>query len=521
MNSSPTDLLRSARWGKTYEVFGVWLEGLDASLAPGISGRLGYSAQAIRLRVMQRVAEILLSPYIREGARLFEEGSTALPHETNLQKLGPLVLKPQLRPGMRLFIRSLTRFLWLWIQAFWGLLSNRKPSQNSATLLFGAPLAFIQGAKMPAFLTFCTQGPVAPLKNPERLIIQGLAKDQLRTQEEPQISKQPLITLAQRHSSSWIEKKQFLMNHLQALSAYGMAVLECPMVALLAEDFAHHALAHYVNQGQTLENVVITNSNYAEQSLWMTDLPGRTFQMHVMWYSTNFKLFAFKHESFSEIFPPFRYMRTDHHWVWTKGQGETLKVLQPNAQVHVVGPILWYIREAPWAMDPKDINLFKIGVFDVSPVTREWEKGFGLVYNYYQTAHMMAFIDELLAAVDGLAERRGMPVSVRIKHKRDAQPIHDPVYLKHIVQLEHDQRLEVAPSDSNLFQFVSECDLVVVIPYSSPAYVAAHCGVPAVYYDPTGTLRATHDPDPLVQFVTGLADLTHALEERKENRCAS
>jgi len=66
-------------------------------------------------------------------------------------------------------------------------------------------------------------------------------------------------------------------------------------------------------------------------------------------------------------------------------------------------------------------------------------------------------------------------------------------------------------TETNLYSLIAGAAVVVVIPYSSPAYVAAQLGVPAIYYDPSGEIVPSQEPHPGVQFVAGPEALLAAL----------
>ena len=50
---------------------------------------------------------------------------------------------------------------------------------------------------------------------------------------------------------------------------------------------------------------------------------------------------------------------------------------------------------------------------------------------------------------------------------------------------------------------ISGCDFIIVVPWSSPAYVAQSLGIPAIYYDPSGELLPTFDQLPGIEFASG------------------
>jgi polysaccharide biosynthesis PFTS motif protein len=78
------------------------------------------------------------------------------------------------------------------------------------------------------------------------------------------------------------------------------------------------------------------------------------------------------------------------------------------------------------------------------------------------------------------------------------------------------------PFETNMYALLANSDLVIVVPYSSPAYVASSRGAHAVYFDPTKTLMPAFQPAPLVTFASGRAELLRvaldAVSDRAESR---
>jgi polysaccharide biosynthesis PFTS motif protein len=124
----------------------------------------------------------------------------------------------------------------------------------------------------------------------------------------------------------------------------------------------------------------------------------------------------------------------------------------------------------------------------------------------------------VITVAQEMKNQLNLDVSVDIKQKRTPSSIHDPIYLSHISGLERASRMQIASPDVNLYSFVSEHDLIVVIPFSSPAYVAAHQGVPAVYYDPDNILIPTHDPHKLIQFARNRSELLQIVIEQASHK---
>jgi polysaccharide biosynthesis PFTS motif protein len=115
---------------------------------------------------------------------------------------------------------------------------------------------------------------------------------------------------------------------------------------------------------------------------------------------------------------------------------------------------------------------------------------------------------------DRVTARTGIDMRIVLKHKRPPTWQHDRQYFDHIDKLVASaRRFEVTPADSNVYGLIADSRLVIAPPYSSPAYVAAHVGVPAIFYDPTGQVLPTHAPHPLIRFADGQEALEAVITE--------
>jgi polysaccharide biosynthesis PFTS motif protein len=270
-----------------------------------------------------------------------------------------------------------------------------------------------------------------------------------------------------------------------------------PPLALVINDCAHSALVDAVDASGGLESVVITNALYASQPLWMRG-PGRRFRVHMVWYSQNTIPPVLKADGLRANFPNYRHLSVDEHWVWTPSYAQRLRDMGVQAQLHTVGPLLWYLPERN-----RIRRGLTIALFDVTPVTAEFAKRNGLEGNYYATENMVSFLREAVRGCEVVAQRLGLEVSVVLKHKRPHGTAHDARYVAVVHELSVRGRLKLVSPQTNLFSLIGGSAAVVVVPYSSPAYVASYMQIPAIFFDASGMLEPTHEPSLYVDFVSG------------------
>jgi polysaccharide biosynthesis PFTS motif protein len=386
---------------------------------------------------------------------------------------------------------------------------SRGGKKGAATLLFGVgseSLKFGEGDAR--FAQFCQSGPIAPLTEANRLIIQTSSDVRSTQPNRFEYVRFPLFALLHENAPSLIELLRFMLEHLEAAGAYVVAVVRLPLVSVVGRDFAYHAMVTYLNRKSLIEAVVITNSNYSAQPLWMSDLPGRRFLTHLVWYSQNTVPLVYADEPIKVNIPNFRHMRIDVSWVWTDAYAAYLRTMSIPGDIHVVGPILWYLP--PVSAVPKDAsNDIMFTLFDVTPVRDAVAESIGLFGSYYSAQNMTQFVEETLSVCRELESRTGRRVRLSLKHKRSYNDrTHDPRYRELISRLTASEGgIELIPFETNMYALLANSDLAIVVPYSSPAYVASRSGAHAVYFDPTKTLLPTFQPAPLVTFASGRAEL--------------
>jgi polysaccharide biosynthesis PFTS motif protein len=282
-------------------------------------------------------------------------------------------------------------------------------------------------------------------------------------------------------------------------------VARFPLMATLARDYAHLPLVRLLDRTGALEAVVITNTSYSVQPLWMRDRPGRRFRAHLVWYSQNVVPLVLLSDRLRSDLPHYRHMAVDESWVWTDEFAVYLGQLGLHARQRVVGPILWYlphaVREAHKRAD--DETQIQIAIFDITPIPDETALRIGLVHNYYRLETMTAFLTGIRGAASDLERATGRRVRLLLKHKRAYGPNHDRRYIDFVAQLAAEGAVELIDHQASLYSLTMRVDFSVVIPYSSPAYVASAVGRPAIYFDPANELLPTHLPARGVTFAGG------------------
>ena len=275
------------------------------------------------------------------------------------------------------------------------------------------------------------------------------------------------------------------------------------MVVLLARDLGFHPIVRLLSDKKVISNLLLTNSSYLDQEIWMIGLQDRSFQTHMIWYSTNTRSMDYKESKIKGEHPAYSVMKVDTSWVWCKDHGDWVVESTQCKDVRVCGPILYF--------DPKQAELsnrqnIDVLIFDVTPVVDSWmnDNFTNKVYYFFQNANVTKFVNDILS-IGRLDEYK-----FAIKHKRDHSWLHDKRYIDFIAEKEK-LGLELVSPLENVFELVSRAKVTVVTPFSSPAYVAAFLDRPVIYYDPVGVLVPPAWLPESIQFVNSPDELRKKL----------
>ncbi|MGH8616790.1 MAG: polysaccharide biosynthesis PFTS motif protein [Burkholderiales bacterium] len=499
--------LDPARGYRAFEEFLQPVERVTMSVAPALGG---YSHEVVGLRLMQRIVELAVYPYIQAAAASHARGAALPTPAAGSLKLGGLRFRDnRVTVTPATWMRGVVDFCIQWIRVIACIAgAGRDAIPVRATLLMGVGLADLTVDGSDArFIDFCRRGPLPPLRDATHLVVESTQR--LTSSQPARVSyaRQPLLALLRAHPPRGRDLLQFFGTHLAAAAAFFRHSFFCPLACLLARDLAFHAAAAALNQRGSLEAIVITNSYFQTQPLWMRALAARRFETHMVWYSQNTIPFVFRPDGTRSDLPHYRHMAVDAHWVWTEGYATYVRALDTGAKVHVVGPILWRLPEAA----APAASTLSIAIFDVTPMHEDIAQKIGLPRNYYATVNMIAFLEQATSACERIATQLGRRVEVVLKHKRTHSDIHDTRYIEFVDRLATAGRIRLVSPQANLYSLIAASTAIIVVPYSSPAYVASALGIPAIYLDATDSIEATHEPAPFVDFASGEVVLAEKL----------
>jgi hypothetical protein len=479
-----------------------------------------YSSEALRRRLLQCCADLLLKPHLEKGARRWDRGLEPFPDDPGVCRYRGFFIDAKtglIKPGFGRSLYALVHFFIRWCGAaafyFSALVrADADKDESPAALVLGAGIGDVAGDGGKSFLEFCDAGTVAPLKSAARIVAEFPGADLRRGRCV--FTPRPLWRLCANGKNNGLsEFFVFLADHTEGFIEFLRLVRHNRLCVLLADDFIFHAAGRALDRRRILESVVLTNSLYHRQLLWMTDGERRSFQTHLVWYSTNNVPLVHRTDKIKPCYPPFKYMRADLGWMWSEDQAASMRELGASFEIRAAGPILWTIVPERGARRKRRSSEATIGVFDVTPWTSEMMKREGFPYSYYNADTMIAFHKGIFAAAQEVWGGSGK-FDLLLKSKRGHHAGHDRRYIDFLRDWTSDCPLVKAVDPAaNIFELIGGCDVVIVSPYSSPAYVASLLGVPAVFFDPESLLRPEFEPAAGLKFAAGKAELTKILAE--------
>lgn len=219
----------------------------------------------------------------------------------------------------------------------------------------------------------------------------------------------------------------------------------------------------------------------------------------MFWYSNNSRQIISKSERQSQL-SDYSYLNNKHidiHFVWTSKWAKELAEIT-NSQVFAIGPILFKkidSRKVDFAVKKKEKI---ITVFDVTPKEKS------VPTSFYSTINMIDFIKSIISAVD----KSNHKFVIQLKNKRRFNKEDSRNYRKFLKTVNN--RITIISPNSDVEEVVIESDLVICVPYTSPALIAQKYRIPVVYYWPSNDYLLEKEMDG-IRIIIGKEDLAAEL----------
>ncbi len=448
-----------------------------------------YSAGILIARLTQRLVEVALSPYVSWISSAAKVSGDIFPRSGTVIDCGRCSVEigtGKLAIKIKHLLANHAEFFAHWAYCLWAVLAlkNTEKKNRPAVLVFGVgEESLFSGSNDERFIRYCRLGPIAPLRDGNRFIIQSTSNNTSSRPLEFVYFRNPLIRLLQETRLSVRDRFQLLANHLHLFFGYLAGVFRFPALSLIGKDFAYASIARSLNERNLIEAVIVTTSDYKNQPLWMRELSQQ--KTHMVSYSQNWKPIFYLADCVSSDVPDLRWGVVGTHWVWTHAFGDYLRHLGHKGEIKVVGPIVWYLPE----VEVPRKNGIEITIFDVPALTDEVMLSVGELTNYYHPDNLASFINDLACLKPGIEEIFQLPVRFRLKTKREyIASSYDRGYYELIEKLGALGVLSLEHFSTNMYSLISSSHLVIAYPFTSPVALADVLNVPSIYYDPTGDI---------------------------------
>lgn len=502
INSNHSNLAFDREIDKTKD----WLE-------TKVTDACGHPSEALLNCIMQRLTDTFLGPYAalcksvgRTGDQIPQVPGYILKSQGANLALG--TGKVSITPSQWLVnqYRFLLHWAFCYLSLFW---TARRPSKSApATLVFDiGEESLFQNGNDEQFVRYCRSGQIEPLRTGKRIVIQYSAKNTHSTDPSFTYNRSPLTYVIREAKLGMFERIRLELGHWHLLFSYIAATIQLPLLSLLSKDLAYTSTFSALQRRGLIETIILTTGSYVQQPLWVRRFP--LSKIHMVWYSQSAQLITYAADNISSYIPNYRWICAGVHWVWTNAFAQYIRAFTGNAEIKVVGPIVWY---TPQITSPPT-NEIRIAIFDVPPFSHEYSlSALGVFPNYYIPENLLKFVSGIASIKRDLELEFHSSVSLQLKVKREDKFWSNAAYNSYLKELEASGVLTLVPYSMNLYSLISGCHLVIAYPFSSPAYIAESLGVPSIYYDPMGTI-ARHDfgdSQSLINFANCPDDLLKA-----------
>lgn len=198
----------------------------------------------------------------------------------------------------------------------------------------------------------------------------------------------------------------------------------------------------------------------------------------MLWYSSNSRIINHRKAKISLSWRV-QYIRefVDLHLVWNESDCDFLKSIGIT-NVFPVGSILFQDR----LIATKSNSCFKVTIFDLTPISIARQSQLRIEHNFLSEEKMLQDLRALLHITDSLQKKYANYIEFRLKPKRRYMKYHSKKYVAEIRKNHRSGKILLLNPSENLYKLVSESDLVISTPYSSPATLAKELQVNVVYF---------------------------------------
>jgi polysaccharide biosynthesis PFTS motif protein len=172
--------------------------------------------------------------------------------------------------------------------------------------------------------------------------------------------------------------------------------------------------------------------------------------------------------------------------------------------VYAIGPILFQTK----IVAERSTNNYIITFFDVTPFAPSNDWIVGTQENFYSERDALGDFEAFKKLSADLLKSYVNEVKVRIKPKRTYNPVHSKKYIEQIIKSSREHQIELLSPNENLYKVVSQSDLVIATPWTSPAVLAKEMALNSVFFAIRSTDWELPNEYEGIRVIKSLSELT-------------
>ena len=254
-----------------------------------------------------------------------------------------------------------------------------------------------------------------------------------------------------------------------------MQVKNCDPLILCQKEFIFEIVLYRSINLNKKTDVIYTQSNLRVLSpISYLNRDNYKIRNIMVWYSTNSDLIYKNHKSSFKIENNYLCLdQIDRHLVWDIAAKVKLSKMTEK-DIYVCGSLLFYPYKKSFKQ--KSNEVFNILFFDITPLED------ANMDDFLNPDQAVLSIQEILNVITKIRIDTKSEMILSIKPKREYSKLHSQKYLIYLKQLQEQKKILILKNSSNLYEAVQESDLVICVPWTSPALIAKELGVKTLYY---------------------------------------
>lgn len=459
---------------------------------------LGYSLVEINRRISQLIIKNYYSGLLKalesEGhaQKIFLGRKGQVYKSDNVEQYFSLTIDRSLESLFSFFKLSLFYTILLFYRMIMSYFKSYK-HQKYSILFYPSINDFNEIDSVESFLDYCRDGSIDILKvgTDHKIVVQE--RGMKESSDFVVFTSDAFLYLIKNSNFSIMDFLIYMRNMLTTSLLMINFCFNRKTETLLSRDLGLLPLIRLFERKLMIKDLILTNSSFYDQEIWLSSDSEKLFKTHMLWYSNNSIPLRYANVEGTYEHPATSFISIDNQWTWSKTHLEWLMKNTSAKIFHSVDPILFHLNSYR-----SKINLaFDIIIYDVTPVNMDWisENIHPDLDYYYKAENGIKFITDILNAVLIVEKQMSIKLRVGIKHKRKSTSLHDRVYLDFIDDIIFSGKASLVHERSSIYKLISECQISAVIPFSSPALVASHLNKPVFYLDPSERLCRNSSPD--------------------------